>query len=158
MKVMEELQVANKEETYARWVKYVNEYEEGAMLYDGFEQVFEAFKTHFKQAIVSAKTKKQYEIDCVFKGIDQYMEAVVLADDTSKHKPDLEPLFECLKRLNVKADEALYVGDALSDYQAAKNAQIDFAYAKWGSVLNQDMEQADFVFKQPIELLSLVKS
>ncbi len=155
---MEELQVANKEEIYARWVKYVNEYEGGAMLYDGFEQVFEAFKTHFKQAIVSSKTKKQYEIDCVFKGIDQYMEAVVLADDISKHKPDLEPLFECLKRLNVKADEALYVGDALSDYQAAKNAQIDFAYAKWGSVLNQDMEQADFVFKQPIELLSLVKS
>lgn len=158
MKVMEELQVANKEETYARWVKYVNEYEEGATLYDGFEQVFEAFKPHFKQAIVSAKTKKQYEIDCVSKGIDQYMEAVVLADDTSKHKPDPEPLLECLKRLNVKADEALYVGDALSDYQAATNAHIDFAYAKWGSVLNQDIEQADFVFKQPIELLALIKS
>ena len=28
MKVMEELQVKNPEETYARWVKYVNEYED----------------------------------------------------------------------------------------------------------------------------------
>ena len=32
MKVMEELQVADKEKAYARWVKYVNEYEEGASL------------------------------------------------------------------------------------------------------------------------------
>ena len=39
-----------------------------------------------------------------------------------------------------------------------KIGSIDFAYAKWGSVLNQDIEQADFVFKQPIELLSLIKS
>ena len=36
MKVMEELQVADKEKAYARWVKYVNEYEEGASLYPGF--------------------------------------------------------------------------------------------------------------------------
>ena len=43
MKVMEELQVKDKEKTYARWVQYVNEYEEGATLYDGFEDVFKAF-------------------------------------------------------------------------------------------------------------------
>lgn len=34
MKVMEELQVKDKEKTYARWVQYVNEYEEGATLYE----------------------------------------------------------------------------------------------------------------------------
>ena len=42
MKVMEELQVADKEKTYARWVKYVNEYEEGASLYPGFEEIFDS--------------------------------------------------------------------------------------------------------------------
>ena len=44
MKVMEELNIVDKEKTYARWVKYVNEYEEGATLYDGFLEVFEKFK------------------------------------------------------------------------------------------------------------------
>ena len=34
MKVMEELKVKEPEATYARWVKYVNEYEEGATLYE----------------------------------------------------------------------------------------------------------------------------
>ena len=115
MKVMEELQVKDKEKTYARWVQYVNEYEEGATLYDGFEDVFKAFDGKIIQAVVSAKTTKQYQIDFVDKGLDQYMQVAILADDTDKHKPDPEPLFECLKRINVKPSEAIYIGDALSN-------------------------------------------
>ena len=56
MKVMEELNIKDPISTYARWVKYVNEYEGGAILYDGFMEVFETFKKNrIKQAIVSAK-------------------------------------------------------------------------------------------------------
>ena len=63
MKVMEELGIRDKEKTYARWVKYVNEYEEGATLYNGFETVFPAFEhAGIIQAVVSAKTKAQYQI------------------------------------------------------------------------------------------------
>lgn len=102
MKVMEELKVKDSEATYARWVKYVNAYEEGATLYDGFMDVFEVFKKNdIKQAIVSAKTHKQYEIDICSKGIDQYMDTVILAEDTTKHKPDPEPLLKCIENLNV---------------------------------------------------------
>ena len=39
MKVMEELNIKDPISTYARWVKYVNEYEGGAILYDGFMEV-----------------------------------------------------------------------------------------------------------------------
>lgn len=64
MKVMEELHIQDKEKTYERWVKYVNEYEEGASLYDGFEEVFKQFeKAGIIQAVVSAKTKEQYQIN-----------------------------------------------------------------------------------------------
>ena len=31
-------------------------------------------------------------------------------------------------------DEVIYIGDAKSDYEAARNAHMDFGYAKWGSV------------------------
>lgn len=56
MKVMEELGVKDQEKTYARWVKYVNNYEEGATLFEGFDIVLEAFKNKkVKQAIVSSK-------------------------------------------------------------------------------------------------------
>lgn len=158
MKVMEELNVKDKEKTYARWVQYVNEYEEGATLYDGFEEVFKTFQEqHIIQAVVSAKTKKQYQIDFVDKGLDQYMEVAILADDTKNHKPDPEPLLECIKRLNIDAKDAIYIGDAFSDYQASLNAHMDFGYAKWGSVSSQGIDNPDYVFATPLELLELVK-
>ncbi|WP_182201034.1 HAD family hydrolase [Paraliobacillus salinarum] len=157
MKVMEELNFKDKENTYARWVQYVNEYEEGATLYDGFEEVLEKFKSSgIIQAVVSAKTIEQYEIDFISKGLDQYMAAAVLADDTEKHKPDPEPLFECLKRLNIDASEAIYIGDSLSDYKAANHAQMDFGYAKWGSVSGEGIVEPDYVFEEPKELLELL--
>ena len=156
MKVMEELQVKDKEKTYARWVQYVNEYEEGATLYDGIEDVFKAFDGKIIQAVVSAKTTKQYQIDFVDKGLDQYMQVAILADDTDKHKPDPEPLFECLKRINVKPSEAIYIGDALSDYLASQNAHMDFGYAKWGSVSSKGIDEPTYIFETPLELLKLL--
>lgn len=120
MKVMEELQVADKEKAYARWVKYVNEYEEGASLYPGFEEIFEAFDGSIIQAVASAKTTAQYQIDFVAKGLDKYMKTAVLANDTVKHKPDPEPLLECLKRLSLQPEDVIYIGDAHSDYLASK--------------------------------------
>lgn len=157
MKVMEELNVKDKEKTYARWVQYVNEYEEGATLYDGFEEVFQRFyDAHIIQAVVSAKTAKQYQIDFVDKGLDQYMETAILADDTDKHKPDPEPLLKCIERLNLSTNEVIYIGDALSDYQASKNAGMDFGYAKWGSVSSQGIDDPDYIFNQPQDLLKLL--
>lgn len=156
MKVMEELNVQDKEKTYARWVQYVNEYEEGATLYDGFQEVFDAMEGKIIQAVVSAKTKKQYQIDFVDKGLDKYMQACILADDTIKHKPDPEPLLECLKRINVEASDAIYIGDALSDYKASLNAGMDFGYAIWGSVSSEGIDHPQHVFHHPTDLLKLL--
>lgn len=156
MKVMEELQIKNPEVTYARWVKYVNEYEEGATLYPGFEHVFPAFQGKVIQAVVSAKTKEQYQIDFVSKGLDKYMATAILANDTVKHKPDPEPLLACLNRLNIKPSEAIYIGDAYSDYQASINAKMDFGLAKWGCVSSQGIENPTYIFEQPQDLLKLL--
>ena len=156
MKVMEELGVEDKEKTYARWVQYVNEYEEGATLYEGFQEIFESFNGKIIQAVASAKTVDQYKIDFIDKGLDHFMECAVLANDTKKHKPDPEPLLECLRRLNIEAKDAIYIGDALSDYQAANNAHMDFGYAKWGSVSHVGIEHPTYVFEKPMDLLQLL--
>lgn len=156
MKVMDELGVKDKEKTYARWVQYVNEYEEGATLYDGFEEVFKNFQNQVIQAVVSAKTTKQYKLDFIDKGLDQYMKVAILADDTKKHKPDPEPLFECLRRLEIQVEDAIYIGDAYSDYLAAQNAGMDFGYAKWGSVSSEGIDHPTYIFEKPLELLKLL--
>lgn len=156
METLADLNIDDREKTYARWVKYVNEYEEGASLYPGFEEVFETFNGKITQAVVSAKTTDQYQIDFVAKGLDKYMETAVLANDTIKHKPDPEPLLECLKRLSLQPEDAIYIGDAHSDYLASKNAGIDFGYAKWGSVFAKGIDKPDYVFEQPLDLLRLL--
>lgn len=156
MKVMEELQVKDPAKTYARWVKYVNEYKQGASLYPGIKDVLATFQAHgLLQAVVSAKTIKQYQIDMVAHHLDTYMQAAILADDTKKHKPDPEPLHLCLKRLQIKPSEAIYIGDALSDFKAASAAKMDFGYAKWGSLIDFDVNNS-LVFEQPKELLKLL--
>ena len=65
MKVMEELGVKDQEKTYARWVQYVNDYEEEATLFEGFEEVLETFKNHNACVIVAGRylTKKKLMTD-----------------------------------------------------------------------------------------------
>lgn len=157
MRVLEELGIEDRDTVYARWVKYVNEYEEGAVPYEGIQEVLERFRAAgMVQAAVSAKTRKQYEIDMVSKGMGQYMAAAVLAEDTREHKPDPAPLLECLKRLGFGPEEAIYIGDARSDYEAAKSAGVDFGYAKWGSVSGAGIEAPAEIFETPGEMLRLL--
>ena len=128
MKVMEELEVKNHEEVYARWVQYVNEYK--ASPYEGMDDVLKTLHEKLRFSVVSSKNKKQYDIDVVSLGLDNYMEVVVLEDDTSKHKPDPEPLLLCMERLGLNKEDVIYIGDAYSDLLASRNAGIDFAFAK----------------------------
>lgn len=156
MAVMEELGFEDKERVYARWVRYVNEYEEGAVVFEGFVDVFEALASKgIVQGIVSAKTREQYEVDVVRQGLDRFMQLAILADDTKQHKPHPEPLLLGLNRVNLLADEVLYIGDSLADYQAAQQAQMDFAYAKWGSMSAEGILHPTYVLQQPKDVLTL---
>lgn len=156
LKTLADLKIKDIEKTYARWVKYVNEYKCGARLFSGFEEVFEQFDGKLIQAIVSSKMVDQYQIDVVSKGIDKYIKVAILADHTKKHKPDPEPLFMCLDKLSLETKDVIFVGDSLSDYLAAKNAGIDFGYATWGSVSSSGIDDPTYIFNQPIDLLKLL--
>ncbi|MHC5268833.1 HAD family hydrolase [Enterococcus sp. LJL98] len=156
-KVIEELKIQNVDAVYQRWVSYVNAYEDGARLYEGFPFLFDRFQAHgIQQAVVSSKTKKQYALDFVAKGLDSYMSVAILAEDTKNHKPHPDPLLACLKALNLKPEETIYIGDAQSDYEAAMHAGIDFGYAKWGSVSDHGILFPTFTFEQPHDLLELL--
>lgn len=57
----------------------------------------------------------------------QYLFSGVAAyEDTEKHKPDPEPVRYALDRLGISADEAVFIGDALTDMQAAQGAGVRF--------------------------------
>lgn len=53
---------------------------------------------------------------------EPYFKTAVYYEDTIKHKPDPEPLLLAVKRLDIKPEETIYIGDAATDVQAAKAA------------------------------------
>lgn len=154
MKVMEELGIKNPKSTYNRWVKYVNEYEGGAPAYDGVVNMLNKFDGKIIQAIVSSKKTAQYQIDITNKGLGKYFNVVVLEEDTLLHKPEPEPLLECLKRLSLNQNDVIYIGDALSDYLCCQKAGIDFGYATWGSISKIDHKLPKYIFNTPDELVA----
>lgn len=156
-KTLEELGIKDIEKSYSKWVKYVNEFEEGAILYDGFNEVFkELTDNNIICGIVSSKTREQYEIDFVSKGLDKYIECEVLADDTERHKPSPEPLLKFTERVGVEPRDCMYIGDTIFDFKATKAAGMDFGMAMWGT---DDLEgiNADVYFKEPIDILKTLE-
>ena len=154
MKTMELLGIRDKETVYARWVRYVNEYGPGALPYDGIDELLDAAeKKGLKMGIVSSKRVPQYGIDMGRHGYDARMDAAVLFEDTARHKPDPEPMLECLRRLGVEAKDALYLGDARTDMEAARAAGMDFAYASWGSFFPMERHEPDYYPEHPTDLI-----
>ena len=52
--------------------------------------------------------------------------------------------------------EVLYVGDAVYDYQCARNAGVDFGLALWGNVSSENICPR-FAFDTPESVLELIK-
>lgn len=159
MKVMEELGIHDPETTYQRWVRYVNEYEEGATPYAGVAETLATLRARgVRQGVVSSKKRAQYRIDMGGTGLDAYMETAVLEEDTPQHKPHPAPLLEGLRRLGLAPNQVLYVGDTPSDGQAAQAAGMDFGYAKWNGVEQGRADSAAYVLYTPGQLLELFES
>jgi phosphoglycolate phosphatase-like HAD superfamily hydrolase len=54
------------------------------------------------------------------------------------------------------AGDVLYVGDAVTDLQAAQAAGVDFGLARWGCVRPFEMEGIQHDFSCPEALLQLI--
>ncbi|HEX8724497.1 MAG TPA: HAD-IA family hydrolase, partial [Gemmatimonadaceae bacterium] len=65
-------------------------------------------------------------------GLLDYMDTIVGADSTQRHKPDPEPVRVALERLGASADRALFVGDSVHDMHAGNAAGVTTVAALWG--------------------------
>ena len=52
----------------------------------------------------------------------KYFGVIVCFEDTTKHKPDPEPLQYAMQQLHVSPKETIYIGDQQSDFLAARTA------------------------------------
>ena len=59
-------------------------------------------------------------------------------DDTSKHKPDPEPVFIALNKLKSDPDESIMIGDSMYDILCAKNAGVLSVLVGWAMAVTEE--------------------
>tara|TARA_A100001015_G_scaffold173157_1_gene192459 strand:+ start:544 stop:1215 length:672 start_codon:yes stop_codon:yes gene_type:complete len=66
-------------------------------------------------------------------GLINYFKSSFIGSDTvGVAKPDPKPLLEAIERLREKPKDIFFVGDTNTDEGAAKNANVDFVFCKYG--------------------------
>ncbi|NLY81483.1 MAG: HAD family hydrolase [Clostridiales bacterium] len=89
-----------------------------------------------------------------------YFDVIVTCDDTNIHKPKPEPALIALKKLNVRKDETIMVGDTRFDIGCANSAGIDSVLVNWGVAYRQENLPSEFIPKyvinKPMELLEVI--
>jgi pyrophosphatase PpaX len=103
--------------------------------FDGMLDVLETLKSERRRlGLVTAKRRATVELAFAVVPLDRYLEAVVAADDTERHKPHPDPLLRALELLDGRPRSAVYVGDSPYDVRAAKSAGMAAVAVTWGGI------------------------
>lgn len=105
--------------------------------------VLRGLKTKYKLAVVT-NTSTSTERDIRFAlrkiGIERYFDVVVTSVDVGHEKPDQEIFCEVLKRLGVRAEESVMVGNRIkTDVLGANKLGITSIYFKWNDRYEEEV-------------------
>ena len=76
-------------------------------------------------------------------GLARFLPVVVSADSVTKYKPEPEPVLLALERLDVRADEALMMGDSPHDISSGNAAGVRTIGALWGPFTREQIAVAE---------------
>ncbi len=123
-----------------------------------------------KTAIVSDAPGIKAWIRLTEIGLQDMFDVVVTFDDTKVIKPDKKPFKIALKRLGVKPNEVIFVGDNLKrDIVGANRMEIISVFAKYGHIsrgmvtkskkkITKSELKPSYIIDDPMEVLSIIKS
>jgi len=86
---------------------------------------------------------------------------IISGDTTANPKPHVEPMLAACKQAAVKPQECVYIGDALHDITAGKNAQMKTLAALYGYIKPGDTPEtwgADALIESPEQLATWITS
>ena len=85
-------------------------------------------------------------------------DAVVTFEETGERKPSPGPFKAIMKKLDVKPEECLMVGDWVErDIVGAANLKMKTAFAKYGDTFDTKEHSADYQLNDISELISIIK-
>ncbi|MEO0271121.1 MAG: TIGR02253 family HAD-type hydrolase [candidate division WOR-3 bacterium] len=118
----------------------------------------ELLRMGLKLGVISDAPRLQAWTRLAEVGLHTIFNAVVTWDDTGIRKPKPEPFLAVLKKLNVKPNESIMVGDwAERDIYGAKEVGMITVFAKYGDTFGTKNSGAHYEIEDPLELLDIVK-
>jgi len=124
---------------------------------DIYPLIIELQKREIKMAIISNKHDTETKALCAHFFKD-FIPVAIGERAGVPRKPDPINIFEALKELGAKPEQALYVGDTEVDIQTARNAGLPSVGVLWGFRSEQVLRSAgaDYIIEQPLQLLNIV--
>ena len=121
------------------------------------EMLHKLSESGMRMGCVTSRNRFEFEKDEELKPLAEYFEVEICAEDTAKHKPDPEPALEFLRRTGASAEDTIFVGDTMHDFQCAHDAGITFLLADWHSRGMQSIP-ADYIARNAEEMLEILLS
>ena len=98
--------------------------------------------------------------------LDQRCSVLICPDDVKNTKPDPEPMYLALEKLELPrgvANSVIYVGDHIRDIQAGSAAGMTNILASYGYISAEDQKDiqtwgADYIAESPKKLVKLLRS
>lgn len=119
---------------------------------DNLEVVLETLYGKYRLAIVTSRIRVGMNDVFRAKDLRHLFDEVVVYEDYDNPKPHPEPLHVALKRLKLTADEVVYIGDAHTDVEAARDAGVRIIH-----VAEEKHDDATAGIKELSELLDAIQ-
>jgi len=111
---------------------------------------------NIKTAIITDAPQLKAWIRLAWMRLIDFFDVVVTFEDTKQHKPSRKPFEEALKKLNLKPEECLMVGDwPERDIKGAKQMGIKTCFARYGNPTIKKTD-ADYEIEDIKGLLDIV--
>jgi len=127
---------------------------------EGMDDVLVRLKDEGRRlGIVTAKRRATVELAFDAVPLRHLFDTVVGGDETTRHKPDPDPLLLALERLDARPEDTAYVGDAPFDVRAAKAAGVHAVAVTWGGIHPRqrlEREEPDAIVDTAEELLGVL--
>jgi putative hydrolase of the HAD superfamily len=114
-------------------------------------------RMNLKLAVVSDAPGREAWLRLCYLNLHHLFDVVVTFDDTKMRKPNREPFVEALKRLGVRAEESLMIGDwAERDVVGAAQVGMKTVFARYGDTFGTVTSHADFEVDDISQLVDIV--
>ena len=141
---------------------YENNIAEHTVFFKGMSDTLDAIETQgLKWGVVTNKQERFTNPLMAALKLADRAACIISGDTTANAKPHAEPMLAACKKAAVKPQECVYIGDAIHDITAGKNAQMKTLVALYGYLKSTDTPEtwgADALIESPEQLATWIAS